>query len=129
MSKTEEELKKLADRGRAIKDKQDVLDVELDKIKVIFREEAKSRKVGYFVGYKHFVRVSPQSGTTCESKELHNTLVEVGRGGEFYECVKVLITDAKAKLGETLFNSISTTKSEAYKKVSFLKAIPKKYLE
>ena len=129
MSKTDEELKKLADRGRVIKDKQEVLDVELDKIKVDFREEAKSRKVGHFVGYKHFVRVSPQSATECDAEELRSTLVEVGRGHEFYECVKVLITNAKAKLGETVFNSISTTKSEAYKKVSFLKAIPKKYME
>ena len=129
MSKTDEELRKLADRGRVIKDKQEVLDVELEKIKVVFREEAKSRKVGHFLGDKHFVRVSPQSGTDCEPEGLHDALVEVGRGDEFYECVKVLITNAKAKLGETVFNSISTTRSEAYKKVSFLKAIPKKYME
>lgn len=129
MSMTDDELKKLADRGRVLKDKQDQIDVELNKIKEVFREEAKARKVGHFLGYKHFVRVSPQTSTDCDPGELFTTFKELDRPDEFWECIKVLVTDAKAKLGETLFNSISTTKSEAYKKVSFVKSIPKKYLE
>lgn len=123
------ELKKLVDKGRALKDKQDSIEAELGKIKKTLREEAKSRKVGFFLGDKHFARVSPKSSTECDPKKLQRTLVELGRPDEFFECVKVLVTDAKGKLGESVFASISTTESESYKTVSFLKSIPKKYLE
>lgn len=129
MSMTKSELQKLVDRGRVIRERQDGLDVELEKIKKTLRTEAKARKVSYFLGVKHFARVSPQTATVCDPQELEQALVDLERQDEFYECVKVLVTEAKAKLGETVFNSISETKSEAYKKVSFLKAIPKKYME
>lgn len=129
MSKTDAELRKLVDRGRVLKDKQDAIEVELDKIKAVFREEAKARKVGYFLGSKHFVRVSPKSATEVDSEVLYDTLSELDRQDEFWECIKVLVGEAQSKLGETLFNSISSTKSESYKVVSFLKSIPKKYME
>jgi hypothetical protein len=129
MSRTNAELRKLADKGRGIKEKQDALDVELEKIKKIFREEAKARKVDHFLGDKNFVRVSPQTSTECDPQDLEQTLDDLDRHVEFYDCIRVLVTEAKAKLGETVFDSISHTKSEAYKKVSFLKSIPKKYLK
>ena len=123
------ELKQLVDKGRGIKDKMDSLEAELNKIKKTLREEAKSKKVGFFVGEKHFCRVGPMSSTECEAGTLYDTFMELGRAAEFWECIKVLVTDAKAALGETVFNSISTTQSEPYKKVSFLAKIPKKYIE
>ena len=122
------EVRKLVDRGRAIKEEKDTLDVEFEKIKKVLREEAKARKVGYLLGNDRFCRVSPQTSTECPPQELEQTLDDLGRHDEFYDCIKVLVGESKAKLGETLFESISTTKSEAYKKVSFLAKIPKKYL-
>jgi len=129
MSMTNAELRKLVDKGRAIKEKQDALDVEFNKIKEIFRVEAKARKVDHFLGDKNFVRVSPQTSTDCNAQELEEVLVDLDRQDEFYDCVKVLVGEAKSRLGETVFNSISVTKSEPYKKVSFLAKIPKKYME
>jgi hypothetical protein len=126
---TNAELRKLVDKGRAIKEKQDALDVEFNKIKEIFRVEAKARKVDHFLGDKNFVRVSPQTSTDCSAQELEEVLVDLDRRDEFYDCVKVLVGEAKSRLGETVFNSISVTKSEPYKKVSFLAKIPKKYME
>ena len=122
------EVRKLVDRGRAIKEEKDTLDVEFEKIKKVLREEAKARKVGYLLGNDRFCRVSPQTSTECETGVLYDTFNEIGRAHEFWECVKVLVGESKAKLGETLFESISTTKSEAYRKVAFLAKIPKKYL-
>ena len=129
MTITSEELRQLADKGRLVKEKIDSLEVELEKIKEVFRKEAKRRKADHFLGDKHFVRVSPQTSTECEAKELEETLDELGRHAEFYDCIRVLVGEAKSRLGETVFNSISTTKSEPFKKVSFLAKIPKKYME
>lgn len=129
MRLSNEKLKKLVDRGRELKETIDELEVELDGIKKDLRTEGKARKVGYFLGVKHFARVSPQTATICDPEQLEETFIELERHDEFYDCIKVLVGEAKSKLGETVFESISETKSEAYKKVSFLKAIPKKYME
>jgi len=122
------EVRKLVDRGRVIKEKMDTLDTEQSKIKEKLRAEAKERKVGHFLGDKHFTRISPQTSTECEPKEAYQAFDDLGMEEQFWECCKMLITDTKAKLGESLFGSISFTKSEAYKKVSFLAKAPKKYL-
>jgi hypothetical protein len=105
------------------------MEVELEKIKQVFRNEAKIRKVDHFLGDKHFVRVSPQTSTECSAQELEGILHDLGRQNEFYDCIRVLVGEAKSRLGETVFNSISETKSEPFKKVSFLAKIPKKYME
>ena len=123
------EVRKLVDQGRVLKDKIEALELEQEGVKKRLREEAKSRKVGYFLGNKHFARISPQTFTTCDSEEAYDLFEELNRREEFFECVKMLVTDTKAKLGESVFESISTTKSEAYKKISFLLKPPKKYLE
>jgi hypothetical protein len=124
-----EELSKLVDKGRNIKEKIDALELELVGVKKTLSKEAKTRKVGYFLGKKHFARVSPHSITECDPEKLEETLAGMDMADEFYECIKVKVTETKKLMGETVFASISETKSEAYKKVSFLKAIPKKYQE
>jgi hypothetical protein len=126
---TNEELRKLVDQGRGYKEEMDSIEVKQSKIKAILSKEAKVRKVDFFLGNKHFCRVSPMTGTLCEPTDLHDTFVELEREDEFYDCVKVKITESKAALGETVFGSISEIKSEAYKKVSFLLKPPKKYLK
>ena len=126
---TNAELRKLVDKGRKLKEQADAIEVESKKVKTILKKEAKTRKVDYFLGDNNFCRVSPQTSTECDPQELEGTLVDLERQDEFYGCIKVKVTEARAALGETLFNSISETKSEAYQKVSFLAKPPKKYLE
>jgi hypothetical protein len=123
------EVKKLVDQGRVLKDKIDALELEHEGVKKKLREVAKSRKVGYLIGNKHFARISPQTTTTCNSEKAYDLFEDLDRREEFFECTKMLVTDTKAKLGESVFESISITKSESYKKVSFLLKTPKKYLE
>lgn len=126
---TNEELRKLVDKGRQLKEQADTIELELKKVKTVIQKEAKTRKVGYFLGDNHFCRVSPQTFTDCDPEQFHETMMELDRLEEYYDCIKVKVTEARDALGVTVFDSISTTKSEPYKKVSFLLKAPKKYLE
>ena len=124
-----EELSKLVDEAGKIKDTIDELEEKLKKIKSTFCKEAKARKRNHFLGKKRFVRVDPLTITSCPPKELEQTFAEMGRREEYYDCVKVKVTEAKAALGETIFGDISSSDSIPYKKVVILKTIPKKYKE
>ena len=126
---TNAELRKLVDKGRKLKEQADEIELESKKVKAILKKEAKSRKVDYFLGDKNFCRVSPQTYTDCDPEQFHETMMELDRLEEYYDCIKVKVTEARNALGVTVFDSISTTKSEAYQKVSFLAKPPKKYLE
>lgn len=124
---TDVEIAGLVDKGRKLKESIDDLEIQLDKIKAVLRGQAKTIKTDHFLGKKHFCRVSPQTATICSAKDYFNLMDEQGRRDEFFDSTKVLIGEAKKLIGDTVFESISLTESEAYKKVSFLKAIPKKY--
>lgn len=124
-----EEIAKLVDEGRSIKDKVDALNARQDEIKEILRKEAKSRKADHFLGNKHFTRISPDTTTSCESLEFYNLMCDLGRESEAWEALKVLISAAKSLVGDTVFEGISSVESIPYKKVSFLASIPKKYLK
>jgi hypothetical protein len=126
---TNAELRKLVDKGRKLKEQADSIDTELKKVKEVFRKEAKSRKIDHFLGDLNFCKVSPQTVTNCDPEQFHETMMELDRLDEYYDCIKVKITEAKAALGETVFNSISSSESIPYQKVSFLAKAPKKYLE
>lgn len=122
-------LRKLVDEGRSIKDKIDALEARQEEIKKVLREEAKKRKIDFFLGEEHFARISPQTTTFCDSKEFYDMMVDLGREAEFFEGVNVQIGKAKAALGETVFMEIADVESIPYKKVSFLLKPPKKYVE
>ena len=84
---TKEELRKLVDQGRGLKEKIDSFEVELGKIKKVLSQEAKTRKIYYLLGNKHFCRVSPMTGTECEPTDLYDTFRELKRGVEVVEWV------------------------------------------
>lgn len=125
----QEEIAKLVDEGRSIKDKVDALNARQDEIKDILRKEAKSRKTDHFLGNKHFTRISPDTTTDCDPVEFYNLMCDLDREAEAWGALKVLISNAKALVGETVFADISHVESIPYKKVSFLANIPKKYIK
>jgi hypothetical protein len=125
----DEEIRKLVDKGRKLKEKLDNMESELEKIKKTLRNEAKLKKADHFLGESHFARVGPHTVNQCDPHELEAMFTDLDRHAEFYDCIKVQIGEAKTRLGETVLGSIMTSESTPYKKVSFLKAIPKKYLE
>jgi len=119
----------LVDRGFQLKVKFDLLESQLDEAKAEARERAKKQKSDHFFGVKHFLTISAGSSTTCESKELYDTYKDLGREDAFFDAVKPLVGQAKKDLGETVFNSISTTETFPYRTVSFKENVPKKYLK
>jgi hypothetical protein len=127
--KNDVKIKKAVDRGREIKEEIDALEAEQDKIKEFLRSEAKARKIGYFLGFERFARVSPHTETSCDPREVENIFTDLDRHEEFYDCIKVQVGEAKKRLGDTVFESVSQRKSIPYKTVSFLANIPKKYVE
>ena len=120
-----EEIATLVDKGRKLKEKIDSLELDLEKVKKTLREQAKTKKVDFFLGEKHFARVSPQTFNEVDPEDLYETMKKAGMEKEYFDCVKILIGKAKAAIGETTLDTITTSDVVPYKKVSFLKNIPK----
>jgi hypothetical protein len=123
------EVAKLVDKGRLLKEKMDAIEVELNKIKSTLKAEAKSRKVGHLLGVKRFCRVGPMTSTEVDVKEAFDFFEESNDRESFFSIVKVLVGKAKELMGESVLASMSESTTIPYSKVSFLANIPKKYLE
>ena len=119
----------LVDLGYRLKSELDTVETELDGVKAEVRKRATKEKADYYIGDNHFVNVSSQTSTSCDSLELYDTYVEIGREKDFFAMVKPLVGQAKKDLGETLFGSISNEDTKPYSKVMFKEKTPKKYLK
>ena len=117
----------LVDHGYTLKVKFDTLETQLAAVKVEVRERAKKQKADHFFGKKNFVTVSPGSSTSCDPKELYESYKDLGRVNDFFDHVKVQVGPVKKDLGETLFDSISSTETFPYRTVAFKENVPKKY--
>lgn len=124
---TMDEVRALVDKGYRIKSKYDKLEVELEAIKNTLKAEAKKRKKNALFGNEHFALVGPTSTTECDPYELYHLLD--GDEDQFFPLVKPLVGEVKKAVGETAFETISTTKTFPYNKIGFKEKVPKKYLE
>lgn len=100
-----------------LKEKKKVLDANKGKLKQQALVEGKS----LFSGELAEAVFSNDTSTEIDPKDLYNLLVEIGQEDAFFDLVKVKMTEAKARVGDMLLESIwkQTVKKNA--KIKFKK--------
>lgn len=100
-----------------IKEKKKVLDGNKGKLKQLATREGKTK----FEGELGLCEFSNNTTTEIEPEDLYNLLVELGQEDAFFGLVSVKLTDARARVGDMLLESIwkQTVKKNA--KIKFKK--------
>lgn len=111
----------LVDRGFELKTKLKPMNDEMDDIKSRLKSHGKQYKQKKIDGTKAVASFSAQPFPGAVVKEVYDTFVELDREDEFFDCVKVNLTELKASLGETMSEELITIKRDPYGRVNFRK--------
>ena len=104
------------------------LDLEIkQKKKLLDSQKADIKEYAKSVGEKELhgefgkVEFSDEAKGYINPKELYKLMVDLGMEEDFFNLVKVNLTDAKSKLGETILSEVLETNYTKFAKMKFKK--------
>jgi hypothetical protein len=111
----------LVDKGFSVDQRIKKAEKELDAIKKILKLRAREEGEKVFVGQKARAVISDSSFASCDPKSLYQYMLDTGREKDFWDLIKVKVDPTRKSIGETAFDTISTTTDLEYHKIQFKK--------
>jgi len=104
------------------------LDLEIkQKKKLLESKKADLKEYAKSIGEKELygefgkVEFSDEAKGYIDPYELYHFMLDLGMGHDFFDLVKVNLTEAKSKLGETILSEVLQTKYTEFAKMKFKK--------